>query len=149
MRKCYQKCQAKKRRISPTDDNTTISTTGCTRIWTQYLLARYFITLSSAAPVHLATESVEFSTEIEHEAHWSFNVDVCFVEPEHTPKWYDTGSRISGNHWVCLLQAIVLCFRLHFTKDSTTINTAAATVRQLISVVFERVAAEDAVPSQG
>ena len=47
-----------------------------------------------------------------------------------------------------LFQALVLCFRLHFTKDSTTINTAAATVRQLVSVVFERVVAEDAVPSQ-
>ena len=40
----------------------------------------------------------------------------------------------------------MLCFRLHFTKDSTTINTAAATVRQLVSVVFESVMTEDAVP---
>lgn len=38
---------------------------------------------------------------------------------------------------------MVLCFRLHFTKDSTTINTAGATVRQLVSLVFERVLAED------
>lgn len=38
---------------------------------------------------------------------------------------------------------MVLCFRLHFTKDSTTINTAGATVRQLVSLVFERVVAED------
>ena len=45
-----------------------------------------------------------------------------------------------------LAKAIVLCFRLHFTKDSTTINTAAATVRQLVSVVFERVIAENASP---
>lgn len=37
----------------------------------------------------------------------------------------------------------MLCFRLHFTKDSTTINTAGATVRQLVSLVFERVVAED------
>jgi len=37
----------------------------------------------------------------------------------------------------------VLCFRLHFTKDCTTINTASATVRQLVSLVFERVVAED------
>ena len=37
----------------------------------------------------------------------------------------------------------MLCFRLHFTKDSTTINTAGATVRQLVSLVFERVLAED------
>ena len=45
------------------------------------------------------------------------------------------------------VQAIVLCFRLHFTKDSTTINTAAATVRQLVSMVFERVMAEDDTPN--
>lgn len=42
-----------------------------------------------------------------------------------------------------LFQNLVLCFRLHFTKDSTTINTAGATVRQLVSLVFERVIAED------
>ena len=47
------------------------------------------------------------------------------------------------------VQALVLCFRLHFTKDSTTINTAAATVRQLVSVVFDRVVAEDDCPSSG
>lgn len=40
-------------------------------------------------------------------------------------------------------QNLVLCFRLHFTKDSTTINTAGATVRQLVSLVFERVVVED------
>jgi hypothetical protein len=38
---------------------------------------------------------------------------------------------------------LVLCFRLHFTKDSTTINTAGATVRQLVSLVFERVITEN------
>lgn len=37
----------------------------------------------------------------------------------------------------------MLCFRLHFTKNSTTINTAGATVRQLVYLVFERVVAED------
>jgi len=47
-----------------------------------------------------------------------------------------------------LAKALVLCFRLYFTKDSTTINTAAATVRQLVSVVFERVIVEDGLPSQ-
>lgn len=41
------------------------------------------------------------------------------------------------------LQNVVLCFRLHFTGDCTTINTAGATVRQLVSLVFERVVAED------
>ena len=39
----------------------------------------------------------------------------------------------------------MLCFRLHFTKDATVANTASATVRQLVSVVFERVIAEDAI----
>lgn len=37
----------------------------------------------------------------------------------------------------------MLCFRLHFAKNSTTINTAGATVRQLVYLVFERVVAED------
>ena len=46
-------------------------------------------------------------------------------------------------------QALVLCFRLHFTKDSTTINTAAATIKQLVSIVFERVITEDKIQSQG
>lgn len=45
---------------------------------------------------------------------------------------------------VLFFQALVLCFRLHFTKDATVVNTASATVRQLVSVVFERVVAEDA-----
>lgn len=47
-------------------------------------------------------------------------------------------------HGETLAKALVLCFRLHFTKDSTTINTAGATVRQLVSLVFERVGAEEA-----
>lgn len=46
-------------------------------------------------------------------------------------------------HGETLAKALVLCFRLHFTKDSTTINTAGATVRQLVSLVFERVIMED------
>jgi len=42
------------------------------------------------------------------------------------------------------LQNLVLCFRLHFTKDSqAVINTAGATVRQLVALVFERVIHED------
>ncbi|XP_062616734.1 protein MON2 homolog isoform X2 [Saccostrea cucullata] len=48
-----------------------------------------------------------------------------------------------------LAKALVLCFRLHFTKDSTTINTAAATIKHLVSCVFERVVTEDKVPIQG
>uniref|UniRef100_A0ABM5GFU8 Protein MON2 homolog n=1 Tax=Pogona vitticeps TaxID=103695 RepID=A0ABM5GFU8_9SAUR len=46
-------------------------------------------------------------------------------------------------HDEALSKAIVLCFRLHFTKDNITNNTAAATVRQVVTVVFERVVAED------
>lgn len=46
-------------------------------------------------------------------------------------------------HGETLAKTLVLCFRLHFTKDSTTINTAGATVRQLVSLVFERVISED------
>lgn len=46
-------------------------------------------------------------------------------------------------HGETLAKALVLCFRLHFTKDSTIINTAGATVRQLVSLVFERVIAEE------
>lgn len=41
-------------------------------------------------------------------------------------------------------QCLVLCFRLHFAKDATIGNTAGATVRQLVSLVFERVVIEDA-----
>ncbi|KAF2885713.1 hypothetical protein ILUMI_20486 [Ignelater luminosus] len=46
-------------------------------------------------------------------------------------------------HGETLARTLVLCFRLHFTKNSTTINTAGATVRQLVNLVFERVIAED------
>lgn len=37
-----------------------------------------------------------------------------------------------------LARAITLCLRLNFTKNSTVNNAASATVRQLVSVVFER-----------
>ena len=43
-------------------------------------------------------------------------------------------------------KAMVLCFKLYFTKDATICTTAAATVRQMVSVIFERVVTED---SQG
>lgn len=52
-------------------------------------------------------------------------------------------------HGETLAKTLVLCFRLHFTKDSTTINTAGATVRQLVSLVFERVVAEEYETSVG
>ena len=46
-----------------------------------------------------------------------------------------------------LAKALSLCFRLHFTKNSTTNNTASATIRQLVSAVFERVQIEDKTPN--
>ena len=46
------------------------------------------------------------------------------------------------------LQALVLCFRLHFTKDSITINTAAAAICGLVRDVFERVVTEDGLGNQ-
>ncbi|KFD50002.1 hypothetical protein M513_09095 [Trichuris suis] len=41
-------------------------------------------------------------------------------------------------HGANLAKCLVICFRLNFAKDSTVINTASATVRQLVSQVFER-----------
>ena len=38
-------------------------------------------------------------------------------------------------------KALVICFRLHFTKNIDVSNTAGATVQQLVHVVFERVQA--------
>lgn len=38
-----------------------------------------------------------------------------------------------------LAKSLVLCFRLHYSKNSTIVNTAGATIRQLVSLVFERV----------
>ncbi|KAL1492514.1 hypothetical protein ABEB36_010756 [Hypothenemus hampei] len=46
-------------------------------------------------------------------------------------------------HGETLARTLVLCFRLHFAKNLTTMNTAGATVRQLVSLVFDRVVAED------
>ena len=46
----------------------------------------------------------------------------------------------------CTPKAMVLCFKLYFIKDATICTTAAATVRQMVSVIFERVVTED---SQG
>ncbi len=56
---------------------------------------------------------------------------------------------ISTNNLVqgeSLAKALSLCFRLHFTKNSTTNNTASATIRQLVSAIFERVQTEDQIP---
>ncbi|KAH8282390.1 hypothetical protein KR054_007372 [Drosophila jambulina] len=51
-------------------------------------------------------------------------------------------------HGDTLAKALVLCFRLHYTKNPTIVNTAGATIRQLVSLVFERVYLEkDSVQS--
>lgn len=42
-----------------------------------------------------------------------------------------------------LAKTISLCIRLHYTKNPTTNNTASATIRQLVTVIFERVQLED------
>lgn len=42
-----------------------------------------------------------------------------------------------------LAKGLALCFRLHFTKNQTVNNAASATIRQLISFIFERVQNED------
>ncbi|VDN32259.1 unnamed protein product [Gongylonema pulchrum] len=44
-------------------------------------------------------------------------------------------------HW--LAKCLVMCFRLNFAKDPIVINTASATVRQMVSCVYERVIQED------
>ena len=43
------------------------------------------------------------------------------------------GSKIPGNH--------LFCCRLAFSKDSTVSTTAGATVRHLVSAVYDRAAA--------
>uniref|UniRef100_A0A3Q2YK08 Protein MON2 homolog n=1 Tax=Hippocampus comes TaxID=109280 RepID=A0A3Q2YK08_HIPCM len=54
-----------------------------------------------------------------------------------------TNTVVHDENHIKSIFAIVLCFRLHFTKDNITNNTAAATVRQVVTVVFERMVAED------
>lgn len=46
-----------------------------------------------------------------------------------------------------LAKCLVICFRLNFAKDPIVINTASATVRQMVSCVFERVVQEDGLKS--
>lgn len=49
-------------------------------------------------------------------------------------------SSVSG---VVLSKALVLCFRLHFTKNEVTNHTAEATIRQVVAMVFDRITTED------
>ncbi|PFX29349.1 Protein MON2-like [Stylophora pistillata] len=51
-----------------------------------------------------------------------------------------TSNIVNGEN---LGKAMVLCFKLYFIKDATICTTAAATVRQMVSVIFERVITED------
>ncbi|KAI8586711.1 hypothetical protein BDZ88DRAFT_427821 [Geranomyces variabilis] len=46
-------------------------------------------------------------------------------------------------HGEVLAEALLLCFRLQETKSPVVNNTAAATVRQMITFVFEKVASEN------
>ena len=46
-------------------------------------------------------------------------------------------------HGPALSRAVSLCFRLHFSKDPTAGAIAAATLRQIVTMTFERVVAED------
>ena len=36
-----------------------------------------------------------------------------------------------------------MCFRLHFGHDVVTMNTASASIRQLVCAVFDRVSVQD------
>ncbi|XP_033121689.1 protein MON2 homolog isoform X2 [Anneissia japonica] len=57
-----------------------------------------------------------------------------------------TSTVVRGN---ALARAIVICFRLHFSKDNTISNTASAIVQQVVCTVFERVLAEDEANAAG
>ena len=48
-----------------------------------------------------------------------------------------TSSHVVQNE--TLARCLVICFRLHFTRDSTVNTIAGATIRQLVPVVLERV----------
>uniref|UniRef100_F1KQN5 Monensin-resistant 2 n=1 Tax=Ascaris suum TaxID=6253 RepID=F1KQN5_ASCSU len=57
---------------------------------------------------------------------------------------------VSTEMLVCgqwLAKCLVMCFRLNFAKDPIVINTASATVRQMVNCVFERVIQEDGMKS--
>ena len=78
--------------------------------------------------------------------HFSYKMCRLFNNISFTRITFDTSNFLKW--FICFpflssLQAIVVCFRLHFSKDNTTSNTASAIVQQVISIVFERVMAED------
>ena len=58
---------------------------------------------------------------------------------------YFTNISASVNDLITLnLQCIVLSFKLYSSKDPVISNTAAATIRQIVCILFDRVHAEDA-----
>ena len=67
----------------------------------------------------------------------------------HWITFLDENESTYVSHFHTVMQALVMCLRLHFTKDSTTINTAAAAIKQLVSIIFDRVVAEDKIPTTG
>ncbi|CAI4224479.1 unnamed protein product [Auanema sp. JU1783] len=74
----------------------------------------------------------------------------CLVESEceelrvlqTVPPLVSADLLVTGNN---LAKCIVMCFRMHFAKDTVVINAASAAVRQLVGGVFERVIQEDGV----
>ena len=48
-----------------------------------------------------------------------------------------TSSHVVQNE--TLARCLVICFRLHFTRDATVNTIAGATIRQLVPVVLERI----------
>ena len=46
-------------------------------------------------------------------------------------------------HADSLAAGILLCFKLHFTRESPTLAIAAATIQQIVVMVFERVLAQE------
>jgi len=48
-----------------------------------------------------------------------------------------------------LARCLVICFRLVFSKDNTVATTAGATVRHLVSAVFDRAVAQQPSPAPG
>eukprot|EP00117_Sycon_ciliatum_P002578 scpid7760/ scgid7743/ Protein MON2 homolog; Protein SF21 len=52
-------------------------------------------------------------------------------------------------HGAQLAKVLAICFRLHTSKDPVTSNTAIAAMRQLVTSLFERMAAEEEAAANG
>lgn len=57
-----------------------------------------------------------------------------------------TNNTVKGD---LLAKNLVLCFRLHCSKDVTTSHAAGATVRQLVALVFERIDRDEVKSGKG